>query len=1038
LSDLLAEERASLPQVIPTIENNTLHYQQNGQDQQITVGTPDWYAWLAAATTFRFHNGHGTFTAHRERASNRRGGWYWKAYYSQDGKRHRIYLGKAEDLTPDHLNAVMQTTPMTTSSTVAPTTLPATVRAPANLLLDTKLHVPRLRASLVQRTHLIERLQQGMEGSLLLISAPAGFGKTTLLAQWLAESGIHAAWLSLSPEDNDPVHFLSYIIAALQTLDSTLGTSALTLLHASVSAPLEAILAILTNDLASHARGRITLVLDDYQVLTAEPIHRALAYLVEHAPSQLRLVIATRSDPPLPLARLRARGQLTELRATELRFAPAEANVFLHEVMGLDLSTEAVTTLDDRTEGWIAGLQLAALSLRGRTDVAEFLAAFTGSHRFVLDYLSEEVFAQQPASVQSFLLHTCILERMTGPLCNTLMEQGDGQTTLEAIDKANLFLVSLDDERRWYRYHHLFAQVLRARLQQTTPTVILELHRRASRWYEQNGFILEAVQHALSATDFERVAALIEPIGLIMVIQGQVQTILGWLNALPEPVIHDRPLLSIYYASALLLANNIDACSVCLQKIEQSLPIDRSSVQVRRVLGMAAILRAILALYIGDGSRSIALAQQALDLLPETEQILRLSARVHTIRAHFLSGDVRQASIDWVAEVVTSVCRSGDFLNALGSILMLARLQMMQGRLRLAAATCAKATQLTPEQQVFEGIAGNAVYYFILGEIRYEQNDLVESERLITQGMRLTRETLLIDARSLVLGYTTLARLQQILGKHGQALETLDAFITLAREHHFVTWLIDRAAALRAQIELAQGNLAAATRWAQESGLTTDDQDLPYLREREYVALLRVSIAQGRKDPESALLQGTLQLLDRLQQEAESLARMSSILEFLILRALLLDVLGEQQQAIPILEQAVTLAEPEGYVRPFADEGKAMGRLLTQLQARGHSAQRYLQTLLAACRPVDQASAELTLPPKKGSPRLTQPLIDPLSERELEVLHLLAEGASNAAIAEQLVIATSTVKRHMSNIFAKLAVNNRVQAVARARELAIL
>jgi LuxR family maltose regulon positive regulatory protein len=363
---------------------------------------------------------------------------------------------------------------------------------------------------------------------------------------------------------------------------------------------------------------------------------------------------------------------------------------------------------------------------------------------------------------------------------------------------------------------------------------------------------------------------------------------------------------------------------------------------------------------------------------------------------------------------------------------------MMQGRLRLAAATCAKATQLTPEQQVFDGIAGNAVYYFILGEIRYEQNDLVEAERLITQAMRLTRETLLIDARSLVLGYTTLARLQQALGKHGQALETLAAFITLARERHFVTWMIDRAAALRAQIELAQGNLAAATHWAQESGLTTNDQDLPYLREREYVALLRVSIAQGRKDPASAHLPGTLQLLDRLQQKAESLARMGSVLEFLILRALLLAVLGEQQQAIHVLGQAVTQAEPEGYVRPFADEGEAMRRLLAQLQATGHGSQRYLQTLLAACEPDDSAPAECSLSMTKTNPKPLQPLLDPLSARELEVLHLLAGGASNATIAEQLVVATSTIKRHVSNIFSKLAVSNRTEAVARARELEIL
>jgi LuxR family maltose regulon positive regulatory protein len=580
--------------------------------------------------------------------------------------------------------------------------------------------------------------------------------------------------------------------------------------------------------------------------------------------------------------------------------------------------------------------------------------------------------------------------------------------------------------------------VLRARLQQTTPTIIPELHHRASQWYEQNGFIIEAVQHALSASDFERVADLIEPIGLMMALQGQIQTVLGWFNALPDPVIYARPILNIYYASALLLAHNIDACSVCLQEIEQRLPMDRSSVRTRRVLGMAAILRATIALYRGDGSRSVVLAQEALDLLPETEQIWRLSARVHTIRAHFLSGDVRQTSIDWVPEVVTSVCRSGDFLNALSSIVMLARLQMMQGRLRQAAATCERVKQLIPEQQVFEGIAGNAAHSFILGEIRYEQNDLVESERLITQGMRLTCETLLIDARSLIVGYTTQARLQQALGKHEQALETLDAFITLARERHFVSWMIDRVAALRAQIELAQGNLAAAAHWAQESGLTTDDRDLSYLHERKYVALVRVYIAQGRKDHKRDLLRGSLQLLGRLQQEAERVARMGSVLEILILRALVLDVLGEQQQAIHVLEQAVTLAKPEGYVRPFADEGKAMGCLLAQLQATGHGAQRYLQTLLAACESGDPASAELTPPVKNASPKLLQPLIDPLSERELEVLRLLAEGASNAAIAAQLVVATSTVKRHVSNIFAKLAVGNRMQAVARARELAIL
>jgi len=449
-------------------------------------------------------------------------------------------------------------------------------------------------------------------------------------------------------------------------------------------------------------------------------------------------------------------------------------------------------------------------------------------------------------------------------------------------------------------------------------------------------------------------------------------------------------------------------------------------------------VRATIALYIGDSQRSIVLAQQALDLLPETEPIWRLSARVHTIRAHLLSGDVRQVSIDWVAEVVTSVCRSGDFLNALSSIVMLSRLQMMQGHLHQAVATCEKVIQLIPEQQVFDGIAGNAGYYFILGEILYEQNYLVESERLIARGMHLFCGMILIDARSLIVGYTTQARLQQALGEHRRALETLDAFITLARERHFVSWTIDRASALRAQIELAQGNLTAAVHWAEKSGLTTNDQDLSYLHEREYLTLVRVRIAQGRNAPKSAFLQDSLHLLDHLQQEAERVERMGSVLEILILQALALHALDEQPQAIHVLARAITLAEPEGYIRPFADEGKPMGCLLMQLQATGHGAQEYIQTLLTACDPCGSGLAELTLPVKTTYPKLHRPLIDALSERELEVLRLLARGSSNAAIAEQLVVATSTIKRHVSNIFSKLAVNNRTEAVARARELEIL
>jgi LuxR family maltose regulon positive regulatory protein len=425
-------------------------------------------------------------------------------------------------------------------------------RQPLHPLLATKLHVPRPRVHLVPRDHLTEQLQQGAERALTLISAPAGFGKTTLLAQWLAENSIPVAWVSLEPEDNDPTRFLCYLIAALQTLDAQIGTSALALLRTPQPPSPETVLAVLTNDLMSLGGGDFALVLDDYHVITADPVQRGMTFLLEHLPPQLHLILATRADPPLPLARLRARGLLCEVRTTDLRFGTAEAGTFLQAVMGLDLEASAIATLEQRTEGWIAGLQLAALSLQGRADVSGFLAAFRGSHRYVLDYLSDEVLARQGASVQQFLLRTSILERLSGPLCDAVTGQEGSQAMLEALEKANLFVVALDDKRGWYRYHHLFAEVLRSHLQQAEPKLVPVLHRRASTWYEQHGFIVEAVQHALAAPDVALAARLIEPIALPVALQGQISTVLEWMNALPEALVRTRPFLCVYHARLLV------------------------------------------------------------------------------------------------------------------------------------------------------------------------------------------------------------------------------------------------------------------------------------------------------------------------------------------------------------------------------------------------------------------------------------------------------------------------------------------------------
>ena len=440
----------------PIVRSDTLVYHQDEHEQVLVVGTPAWYAWLETASSFAFTSEAGTFTARKERAGNQRGGWYWKAYRMQQGKLSSLYLGKSETLSLEHLHAAAQA--LTSNSVpdrkaVRPAT--PTQRDP---LLATKLHVPRPRRKLVSRPGLIKHIQEGIQGPLTLVSAPAGFGKTTLLAQWVAESGMPVAWLSLEPQDNEPLRFLSYVIAAMQQLDPDMGTTALSLLQSPLPVPPERVLVALTNELASREEGDFALVLDDYHVITAEPIHGSMIFLLEHLPPQMHLVLATRADPPLPVAHLRARGQLTEVRAAQLRFTAEEASTFLHTVMGLSLPPEAIDALESRTEGWVAGLQLAALSLRERTDIPAFLSAFSGSHRFVLDYLSEEVLSRQPTQVQSFLLTTSILSRLSGPLCDAVREQEGSQAMLERLERANLFVFSLDDERHWYRYHQLFAE----------------------------------------------------------------------------------------------------------------------------------------------------------------------------------------------------------------------------------------------------------------------------------------------------------------------------------------------------------------------------------------------------------------------------------------------------------------------------------------------------------------------------------------------------------------------------------------------------
>jgi LuxR family maltose regulon positive regulatory protein len=959
--------------------------------------------------------------------------------------------------------------------------------APAIPLLTTKLYVPPARPNLVPRPRLIERLQAGITGKLTLLTAPAGFGKTTLVSEWLQEKAkgkrqeaketdddasflppsfyllpFKVAWVSLDGGDNDPTRFWSYVCAALETLLPGVAAPTLALLQLPQPPPAEALLPSLLNAVSARAANCV-LVLDDYHVIDAPAIHAALTFLLSHLPPRLHLVIASRTDPPLPLPRLRARGELTELRAAELRFTTEEAASFLTEVMGSPLSPEDVAALETRTEGWIAGLQLAALSMRDRRDRAGFISAFTGSQRFVGEYLADEVFARQPSHIQTFLLRTSILSRMCGPLCDAVMLGGAGgaaahthhpaapddsfsQVLLEYLERANLFVVPLDDARQWYRYHHLFGEMLREQLVHgTTREAVATLHRRASAWYEQQGLIAEAVQHALAAQDWEQALRMIEEHGLRLMLRGQVHTGLGWLNALPEAFIQRHPLLCIVHAIGLMLSNQADAAEVRLQDAERSLPPDTPDELVRVVRGSVAGVRGRILYLAGDLARAIGSLQQALALLPETttsvaaeitSAMARAAWAVYIATAYRVTGDVTAASERRAAEAIAPVRALGHMMATLNGYTSLATLQVLQGRLHTAAATYTEVERLVPGQDALQALSGSPSYYFGMGDLLREWNDLDAAEAYLARGMDLIQGTLATEADVIVRGYLTLARVQQARGDGAAAIATLETFVRLARERQLFPLLIEPAAALQARIRLQQGDLGAALRWAEGSCLSPGDA-ISFPREAAHLTLARLRIAAGQTEDIAPLL-------DRLLADAEANARMHSAIEILILQALAYDAFGDRHRALTALDRALVLAAPEGYIRVFIDEGAPLAALLAQSverKAQNDSIRAYAEHLLSAF-PAEQRvgapDARGSPPVLRSVPERSNALVEPLTERELELLRLTATGRSNKQIAVALIVSVGTVKKHLNNIFGKLGVQSRIQAVERARALRLL
>ncbi len=904
-------------------------------------------------------------------------------------------------------------------------------------LLATKLYPVRPRPQLVTRQHLLDRLNEGsIKGrKLTVLAAPAGFGKTTLLSEWVAGQPRSVAWLSLDENDNDPERFITYVAAALQTQDAGLGAEALSLVRAG-QAPLgEPVLTALLNAVARSPHD-LLLVLDDYHQLLLRPIHDAVTFLIDHLPGQLQVAIASRSDPPLPLPRLRARGDLTELRAADLRFTPGEAAAFLNEVMGLTLSAEDVAALETRTEGWIAGLQLAALSMQGRQDVSPFIQAFAGDHRYIADYLVEEVLQRQPASVRRFLLETSILDQLTGALCDAVTGQVGGGAQLEALERGNLFVIPLDDRRMWFRYHHLFAEMLRSHLRAELPEQVATLHGRASQWFEHTGSVPDAIRHALAAGDHPRAAELIEKALPDLRRDRHEATLLAWLRALPDDLLRDRPVLSFAFAGVLMQTGQFDGVETRLADAERWLE-DAAQYPGRRPPGMVvvdepellrlpgavSVHRAAFALVHGDLAGALRHARRALDVVADDDHLGKGSASALLGLAAWTHGDLEEARRLYVP-AITWLQRAGHLSDMLGCALTLADIQVEQGHLRDAMRTFQEALQASRSPGA-AAARGTADMYIGLSDLHREHNDLATAVECLQAGQALGDHMGL--PRNPSRRRMTLARIKQAQGDLESALQLFDEAERLYDGDFSPN--VRPVAAWKARINLAQGRLGDAVAWARERHLSPDDE-LDYLREFEHLTLARVLLAQARDDRHNATRRAAQGLLDRLERAAEAGGRVNNLIEVLILQALALQTHEGAAAALAPLDRALTLAEPEGYVRIFLDEGVPMADLLRAGAAARGQATGYAGRLLSAVDP----SAAPALPDRAP----TQLLAEPLSERELEVLRLLNTELSGPEIARQLVVSLNTFNTHTRNIYGKLGVNNRRAAVRRAEELRLI
>jgi LuxR family maltose regulon positive regulatory protein len=897
-------------------------------------------------------------------------------------------------------------------------------------LVATKVRLPSSRPDLVARPRLLAHLDQQVKRGLVLVCAPAGYGKTVLVTEWARNTHRQPAWLSLDAADNDPARFWRHTLAALEQVRPGIGDHLGPLSGPPTPSLLEALATGLINELvAEPGEGDILLVLDDYHLIDAPQIHDLVGFLLEHRPPSLHLLLASRADPPLALARLRAREELGELRIAELRFTAAEAAALLRQAatwLDSDLPDSAVQALASRTEGWAAGLQLAALSLRGQSDVAGFITAFTGSHRHVLDYLTEEVLERQSEDVRTFLIETSVLERLSGPLCDAVTGQAGSQAMLEQVERAGLFLLPLDEVRGWWRYHHLFADLLRARLKRE-PARTAHLHRNAAAWYDEHGLADDAIHHSLTAGDTARAARLIEEnFDTVFNLRGEEATIARWLPALPDDVVRSRPRLLLAQAQMAAMRGDVQMMEPLIAAAEQASatasdePFEPtagpSASLLVNVPAVIELQRSYIAQLRGDAETTAARTTEAMRQVRAGEAMLSSAIQGFLAMAEWLRGRLNAAEQGFAANIA-SWRREGQVTTVAWGDYQLARIQRAQGHFDASVRTCEQNLEFTtrPGQRQLPA-AGPA--FVGLAEVAYQRNELDAAQAYVTDGIALSRQ--FVHTPPLAAGLVTMAWIRQAMGDPDAAIDAVDEADRLSPGP---SGLLNPVPAQRARLLVAQGDLDAAAGWTTEQCLAFDDEP-DYPREPAHLVLARVLIAQGRPDRARTLL-------DRLATAAANQQRTGSLVEVHAVRAVALAAADEQIAALDELAIALRRACPQGHVRVFTDEGAPMAALLGRLIAAQRTGRVATEIAFGWL-----ARVQRSFPSAAGTDGGTA-LVDPLTTRELEVLELMALGRSNPAIAAELVVSLDTVKKHVSHILTKLGASNRTEAVARGRQLGL-